>query len=91
MERWERTLLNEAHWYAQYKWAYTYNFICILFTIIKKSLGAIKIPTDSAENKLAQKSMTVLKTGPKFFFFMTAQPWFILKTLDIIHWKYLES
>lgn len=40
----------------------------------KKSLGAIKIPTDSAENKLSQKSMTVLKTGPKFFLFLTAQP-----------------
>lgn len=50
--------------------------ILIVFYLIssKKSLDAIKISTDSAENKLSRKSMTVLKTGPKFFLFMTAQP-----------------
>lgn len=53
---------------------HTLTILSVFYLISsKKSLRDIKIPTDSAENKLSQKSMTVLKTGPKFFLFMTAQ------------------
>lgn len=51
---------------------HTLTILTVFYLISsKKSLGAIKIPT---ENKLSQKRMTLLKTGPKFFLFMTAQP-----------------